>query len=272
MESQFNVGKIVAYLKPFSRQLPELYQWEISSKAIRSLLDLGIWSDEEIATITALENQGCYEKGIAIKAIISQKFKAIYPKQKATFNQLSLWIIKDWGGIKGSKKAPKIDDYHSPDKLPFKRIASSSKVAAFMHPEQCIIYDSRVAYSLNWILLAEKANDTFFPMPEGRNTKMNAFDVDVLIRQKNIERYQADDIETLSNRRYIHNKDKQLYIDDDKAYATLNQLIKSVHQGLWKNDKEKTDKLYYTEMLLFSIADREIFVDITQRLSLNITP
>ena len=37
---------------------------------------------------------------------------------------------------------------------------------------------------------------------------------------------------------------------------------------LW--DHEKAKMLYYTEMLLFAIADRDIYVDITNSLSLNI--
>jgi hypothetical protein len=48
----------------------------------------------------------------------------------------------------------------------------------------------------------------------------------------------------------------------------MNSLIKEISNKLW--DEEKSKMLYYTEMLLFSIAAREIFKDITNRLTLKI--
>lgn len=46
-------------------------------------------------------------------------------------------------------------------------------------------------------------------------------------------------------------------------------LEKQISKKLWQDDRSKM--LYYTEMLLFSIADREIFQDITNRISLEIS-
>ena len=96
---------------------------------------------------------------------------------------------------------------------------------------------------------------------------MSAFDLNVLIRLKNISHYQITDIKHLDHRLFIKKADDKIYIDKKDAYFQLNNLIKQVNQRLWKGDKEKEENLYFTEMLLFSIADREIFIDITEKYS-----
>jgi len=65
-----------------------------------------------------------------------------------------------------------------------------------MFPEKHFIYDSRVTYSLNWIILSENAGNRFFPIPEGQNSKMRAFEMNILICLKDI------DIQTNKNRSF----------------------------------------------------------------------
>ena len=98
---------------------------------------------------------------------------------------------------------------------------------------------------------------------------MSAFDLNVLIRLKNISVYKPADIKQLDHRLYIKNSDKQLFINKKDAYSELNNLVKQISQKLWKGDKEKEQNLYFTEMLLFSIADREVFMDITTKYGTN---
>ncbi|MCA4775853.1 hypothetical protein [Empedobacter stercoris] len=97
---------------------------------------------------------------------------------------------------------------------------------------------------------------------------MKAFDLNVLIRLKNISNYQVSDINELNNRLFIKQSDSNLFISEKNAYDELKKLILQVHRILWKNDLEKIENLYYTEMLLFAIADREIYVDITSNINL----
>jgi hypothetical protein len=132
-----------------------------------------------------------------------------------------------------------------------------------MFPEDCIIYDSRVVYSLNWILLPENASDVFFPIPEGRNSKMMAFDMSTLIHLKRISEFHftGDDIP----KKHISATDGKIFIAKDRAFQQLNMLIKEVHRQLWKGDESKQKKLFYTEMLLFSIADNIVFKDILDK-------
>lgn len=94
-----------------------------------------------------------------------------------------------------------------------------------------------------------------------------AFNMDTLIRLKYIERYKPNCTTDLEKKQYINEIDKSLYIDKNSAYSVLNKLIKEVNANLWHDDDEKRKHLFYTEMLLFSIADREIFNDITEHFS-----
>ena len=98
---------------------------------------------------------------------------------------------------------------------------------------------------------------------------MSAFDLNVLIRLKNISNYQPKNIEHLNHKLYINNADKKLFIHKKDAYFELNNLIKIINEKLWHDENEKKQNLYYTEMLLFSIADREIFMDITSRYAIK---
>jgi hypothetical protein len=97
---------------------------------------------------------------------------------------------------------------------------------------------------------------------------MMAFEMNVLIRLKNIEHYAPKDITEMERRLYIKQKDTTMYIPEKESYVALNNLIKEISNTLWNSEKSKMR--YDTEMLLFSIADREIFKDITKRLTLEI--
>jgi len=265
MKYNFDVNKIVEYLKQYKKDLPKLYTWKAK---IDKLVDLGVIEDYELKELNSLSP---FNREILLNDRINLKIHEVYKKDVEAFNKLCLWIIKDWGGILTAKDDDTIElitTFLSTEKISYKRIASASKVGAYMYPEQYIIYDSRVAYSLNWIILSENAGDIYFPIPSGRNSKMTAFDMNVLIRMKHIENYNPERISDMDKRQYIKSKDKLLYIPDDDSYSELNCLIKEINSKLWEG--EKATKLFYTEMLLFSIADREIFKDITARIEIKI--
>lgn len=262
---QFDVNKIVAYLKRFSDNLPNLYGWNAK---LEKLITLKVLTNEEV---TSLNQMKPFDKEIIIKETVCKKLNEFYSTHKGDFDNLCLWIIKDWGGIKSPKDTDTLNliaEFLNEQNPKFERIASSSKVGSYMFPDRYIIYDSRVAYSLNWIILSEDAGDKFFPIPSGRNSKMSAFDMNALIRLKYINNYRPQSISKLSNKQYINNLDKSLYIPKKLAYTELNKLIKAISKKLW--NEEKSEKLYYTEMLLFSIADKEVFDDITQKVQINI--
>ncbi|MFI8606142.1 hypothetical protein ACIGCP_16875 [Cellulophaga baltica] len=266
MSRTFEINKIVNYLKQYKSQLPELYTW---NPKIEKLIALNVITLKDTLVLNGLS---FYEKEIILKQKLHVKLNEYFESDKELFYKLCLWIVKDWGGILGAKDTDTltvINDFLNSESPSFKRIASTSKVGAFMFPEKYIIYDSRVAYALNWIILSENAGRYFFPIPNGRNSKMMAFDMNVLIRLKNIKNYTPENIEQMDKRQYIKQKDKTYFIPEKEAYLELSKLVRAISAELWEGEQAKM--LYYTEMLLFSIADREIFDDITKRIKLNIT-
>jgi hypothetical protein len=260
------IEKIVNYLNKYKNDLPNLYQWNAE---INKLIALEILSESQVSEINALK---FFDKELKLKKIVGKKLLEARLNNVTLFNQLCIWIVKDWGGIKTAKDIETIkivEAFLSEKKPNFKRIASASKVGAYMYPDKNVIYDARVAYALNWIILSENAGNIFFPVPEGRNSKMSAFDVSVLIRLKNMAHYKPKDIHHLDHKQYINSVDKKLFIDKKEAYYELNNLIKEINIRLWKGDEEKVQNLYYTEMLLFAIADREVLMEITNSFSMN---
>jgi hypothetical protein len=258
-DAVFDVEKIVIYLNQYKNDLHKLYNWNAK---IDKLIDLGVFNLEEIDSINDLTS---YEKEIRLKSLVGKKLNSAFKENKDLFLKISLWIIKDWGGIKtanDNETKSLIEDFIKSEMPSFNRIASTSKVGSYLYPEKNIIYDSRVAYALNWIILSQNAGKLFFPIPQGRNSKMSALDMNVLIRLNNISSYIPKDKIALDNRFFIKNTDKKIFIDKKCAYLQLNNLIKKISKELWVGDVEKQNKLYYTEMLLFSIADKEIFMDI----------
>jgi len=266
MTIKFDIDKFVTHLDRYKSDLPTLYKWNAK---IDRLVELETLTKKQVEELNALSP---YKKELQLKKIVGQKLNYTLLSNAELFDKLCLWIIKDWGGITTANDNDTISlikGFLNQDKPHFNRIASSSKVGAYLFPDRNVIYDSRVAYSLNWIILSENAGQQYFPIPEGRNSKMSAFDLNVLIRLKNISVYQPTDITHLDHRLFIKNSDKKLYINKKDAYSELNNLVKQINQKLWKGDKEKEQNLYFTEMLLFSIADREVFMDITTKYGTN---
>ena len=265
MMNSNEIDKIVNHLNRYKNQLSEYYNWNVN---IDDLVKLKVFSKFELEKVEA-ENP--FEKEILLKKRINLKLNEFLHNSKTDFNNLSLWIIKNWGGINSpndKRTLELIENYLNNGIIKFERIASLSKVLSYLKPKEYIIYDSRVAYSLNWILLSNGIKSKFFPIPEGRNSKMIAFDMNVLIRMKNIENYKVTNEKEFNNRLYISKIDKKIFLPKNEAYLELNSVISQISKKLW--NKERSEYLYYTEMLLFSIADTEIYKEITKKISLSI--
>ena len=257
----FDIDKIVSYLKQYNNDLSNLYKWDVK---IEKLEDLNNLLTKNLIDVNHRKDK--FELNINLREIISEELNQYHNLDKKKFNELCLWIVKDWGGIKGAKDEDTLKSVNTFLKkdYSFDRIASTSKVASFMYPEKYAIYDARAVYTLNWIILSEKASGHFFPMPQGRNSKMNAFDMNVLIRLNSIDLYNMDSSDK-NNRKHISNIDKNIFIPKNEAYNEFNLLIKKITESLWDNSKS----IYHTEMLLFSIADKEIFMDILNKVKFD---
>ncbi|WP_052444510.1 hypothetical protein [Flammeovirga sp. OC4] len=258
----YEIATIVEALQPYKEELASLYSWKSD---LSRLVELQVISTSELDELLQLP---IFEKEIRVKKIVHDALHSFYQQDKEKFEELSMWLIVNWGGIRAANREdtlPIVYNFIEKGEKPFSRIASYSKVASFMYPEECIIYDARVAYTLNWILLSREASTQFFPMPLGRNSKMNAFDIEVLLRLKHKERYQIDSPLAME-KQFIANRDKQLYIPKDEAYPKMNQLIKAIHLELWQDGRKE---LYYTEMLLFSMADTFVTKEIVESVDVS---
>lgn len=264
-----DVVKIANYLEKYSNRLDYYYKWKMPTyEQLLRARDIGLLSDKAVKKINIKDSY--FQRNIVLREEIAKVLKTVDLNM-----DFINWIIKDWGGIRASF-SKSVDDYNDyiealtkNDNISFKSVASFSKVASFKNLHEHIIYDSRVAYALNWIMLKNQASQVFFPMPVGRNSKLMAFDISVLIRLKNPQLYQIDNIEDIE-KNYVSKRDKALYMKEDEAYFTMCEVIKEVNKILFSKDKSKINKPYYTEMLLFSIADTEILKDITESISFDI--
>ena len=244
-KTSINVDKIVSYLREVINATPleERYNWQFKL-------------DEDSIIPIELND---YNKCIWLRKNFEEIMSALYRNtDKKEFINKYQWIISKWGGIKLGDVSKLdnlvntfIDNKNLGININFERISSVSKVGAFMFPHECVIYDSRVAFSLNWILLSQGITKKFFPIPEGRNSEMMRFDVNVIIN-------------------LIFKGDIAVLIPKNEAYNKMNELIIKINNKLWDTIEERKN-IYLTEMLLFSIADNYIIDDIKNRIHIELT-
>jgi hypothetical protein len=163
MTYNFQIDKIVSYLSSYKEQLDVLYNWMPKRDKLSDIIALTD-IDREKLSVSYLSN---FQKDVNLKDILVKVLSKIN-EESDLFKRLSLWIIRDWGGIYSGSDENTLQcvfDFLQTEKPKFDRIASSSKVGAFKYPDKKIIYDSRVAYSMNWILLSQNASNVFFPIP-----------------------------------------------------------------------------------------------------------
>ena len=182
------------------------------------------------------------------------------------------WIVSDWGGIKTHKDFKTLKE--SMKNHSFDRISSWSKIASFQNINDYVIYDSRVIYSLNWIIFRfnKKYNKTekYFFQPSGRNKLLTLLPVDSIINFGNIECLK------------VHSKGDDIfgdiYFQKSECYLKMCELTKNLNKLIFKDIETQIKDMkiqaenypFFTEMLLFQIADDIIFDDIKQSINVNL--
>jgi hypothetical protein len=205
--------------------LESLYKWDFPKK------DLPIRIPKDVSN---------FKKNIFLKENLCKKFNEI------NFIDLSYWIVNEWGGIplkrteNNSRKIinfkKKLDNKETRlFKYEFDTISSLSKIASFYEPKEFVIYDSRVVYSLNWLIFKNNLDTKLFPQPSGRNSAIAEYD------QKTIF--------NLSNRFIEYWNGEEAYFE----YCKLLNETAALSKGM---------KNYELEMFLFSIAVTDILEDI----------
>lgn len=292
MFSDDTVCNLRKQLDPFKDKLSTLYQWPID-KSLDKLCTIGVQHD-------ICKSQNSFEKTLALRMLMQKKLTNTTLDQKLQ-KKLIGWIINDWGKIRSGKSGAETSDNEEVNgnesqnsklktlaclakqsenglkpggTFKFDRIASWSKYLAFKYPTERAIYDARVIYSLNWLLL-KCGSGTYFPDPKGRNTLMIGFDHTALILLKNmksncIKRVIDCDV---TRRRITPNSKSNameklrstIFIADKLAYEAYCNLLKKIAGGLYK--PSDCNALVKVEMILFAIADGEIVQDVVDTYS-----
>ncbi|HFS66627.1 MAG TPA: hypothetical protein ENK67_00220, partial [Flavobacteriia bacterium] len=84
------IDKIVSYLKQYKNQLSEYYNWNVNTD---KLVELKVFSKSELEKV---KSENPFEKEIILKKRICLKLNDFFNNSKTDFDNLSLWIIKNW--------------------------------------------------------------------------------------------------------------------------------------------------------------------------------
>jgi len=189
-------------------KVEEIYNFRINYEIYRNA---EIFSYEETEELIGSKNS--FEENVLLKKILSNKLS--YEKNKVKYYN---WIVKKWGKITKFEKTKSIIkvffDQIKKGKIEAKyynNISSYSKIASFRYPKEYFIYDSRVAYVLNWMLLKSKTEFLYFPIPEGRNNDLT-------------KKYNMDTIISLFN--------DGKYMPKNVTYSVYCRLIKNINSKL----------------------------------------
>ncbi|SHI79540.1 hypothetical protein [Fibrobacter sp. UWP2] len=216
-------------------------------------------------------------KDVMLKDIIAQN-EIGNEESWNLYSKFVKWVVVYWGGIsfdvsKNKDKLCKLwkriktdgngDDYT--DIIGFEDISSLSKVASFLDEEKYAVYDSRVAFSLNWLLFInglhckdEKYGKMkFFRQPgEGqeRNSDMKEHRQLPVFKKFFWEKVEGKEIE--NNKLFF----KTFYYCKDENYQKYCELLdKTVkyynnHKSDYRQIGKKQITISELEMCLFSIA------------------
>lgn len=216
-----------------------------------------IFSSKEREQLSIDKNP--FDQNVRLKWILSEKYKA-----NSEQNFIDFWIVNNWGGIRGFKpnernieKIRRFKKQLEKRKLSldcFSTISSLSKISSFIDPKNFVIYDSRVIYTLNWLILTcENQNgfkEKYFPMPSGRNKIIADFDMNTIVNISHISEYV---------------KKTELYVTQQNAYFEFCDFIKTNTKLIYGENS----KPYELEMLLFTLADKEIFNELKEQIKIT---
>ena len=243
---------VLEKLKDFSNQIDLKERFDLNFD-----INDKIFSSKETEKLSTDNNP--FEQNVRLKWILSEKYKT-----NTEQNFIDFWIVNNWGGIRGFKpnernveKVRRFKKQLEKRKLSldcFSTISSLSKISSFIDPENFVIYDSRVIYTLNWLILTCENQNGFkkkyFPMPSGRNKIIANFDMNTIVNISHISEY-------------VENT--ELYVSQQNAYFQFCDFIKTNTELIYGENS----KPYELEMLLFTLADKEIFEELKERIKIT---
>lgn len=245
--------KVIEKLKLYSSQIDLKERFDYSF----NLFDSIFISDET----QQLSNEGNpFDQNVRLKWILKEKYEKVTDS-----TLLDFWVINNWGRIRGFKPTDqnkeKIKTFrkqllkHSLSKYSFSTISSLSKISSFVNPDNYVIYDSRVIYTLNWLILTcenqERFKEQYYPMPNGRNRIISDFDLNTILNLSHLSEY---------------SQGKSLFISEQQAYFDFCEFVKNTSKEIYGENA----KPYELEMLLFTLADKEIFEELKEKIKITI--
>ncbi|OUS14712.1 hypothetical protein A9Q88_12970 [Gammaproteobacteria bacterium 50_400_T64] len=272
------IKKVVARLHPYRNSLHELYRWPLRGALKTEIINarFNTWTPDWVRSLRGQEHKSIYKQSIALRDYLYEELNGEMSYERRTKH--AAWIVGDWGGISIKKDGKSETDLFDiitsveEDGFQFKRVASWSKYFAFKSPQEYAIYDERVIYSLNWLLFtADSGCNYYLPSPGGRNTVMNLFDYSLLIFIRHGDlgyKYLTDalkqDVELRKNSRskssLLKKLKNKIYVKNNKSYSAYLEIMNAVADALY--DKDDSKRLLKTEMILFSIADKDIPLEV----------
>lgn len=245
------MDKLVAeYLLGKKDELPSLYDWGFDHARVTAEFGLSFIGSTS------------FERTLELKAGLRELVRV--NDCNAEQGRIATYFIKVWGGItrfsKVDETLQQFSEFKGTSTVPvgykpsFQRVSSWSKWASIICPEWACIYDARVAYSLNAINFLAGAKHPIFPMPEGRNSRLKMLDITTLILGDRLHRGDSSDPRSLR---------KKHFIPEHEAYARYLHLVRQVSNYLW----DDSCHIHEVEMLLFSLADTDLYQDVFDRLS-----
>ena len=244
---QSMIHHVVDYLEPIKDEWEKRFTWDNKLKKLPHTLGVEIKGENPAKEYLQLRKE----------------FSKILTENSSTHKEAYKWIINVWGKIKLGKE-PELHELAKEfleGNTKFDRVSSTSKIAAFTKPKDYVIYDSRIAYALNWIMFYKNAG-IFFPSPESRNQNVTGFDIKTIIRLRYAEKYK----EQCNNEEFVSKVDKELFISEKDAYKELRELLMTVGRKLFPNDENGH---VYTEMLLFSIAVNTVLKELLDEVKIT---
>ncbi len=243
---------VAEFLRKKKDDLPSLYDWTFDDHLASS--EFGI----------DFSGKNSFERTLELKAGLRDL--VLSTCCEAEHGRVATYFIKVWGGItrfsKVSETLELFSSHRGSTTMPagfkpsFKLISSWSKWASIVCPDWACIYDARVAYSLNAINYLAGAKHPIFPIPEGRNTRLKMLDITTLLLAERLISGESSDPKSMRKKHFVSEQD---------AYLLYLSIVRKVSKDLWGDDKH----LHEVEMLLFALADGEIYREVFNRLARN---
>ena len=249
------MDNVLEQLRKLSQEinLSNRFEWDFNGDFLNSIPQVGPF-------INNTNFHNLFERNEALKFKLTEYFQ-----NNNASDDLNFWIINQWGGIKNfknsNKNRNKINEFRNEvrngrlTRSTFSTISSLSKLSSFWDCKNYVIYDSRVIYSLNWLILKFSEEKRYFPTPPGRSEVIAKFNIDTIIRLFHKDIIQGED----------------LYYSYKQAYHRYCDLMRKWSLKLWNDNYSKRRQYpFYLEMLLFIIADKEIFEDMKKCINITI--